>query len=296
MGILADYNAGAFAILGTFSKGVRGAASINFGVSGGKNCERRCRHHPEHPHAQANPADACYAAVVEGRADRQQLADKLARHEQLPASVIVGRALAELEREALYDRAPRPWVRVSTNGSVPGKRKAQRDRQFLPRLRQLLEFINRRSGRGRVHFPVESAEKATFYRQAIGDLVTIRESLQTPGMTPERIATHPIPAGAVSFTAGESVPAGPGKRLRVLAAATAAAAAWAQRTGRKTIVCPAVRVSFLARLKAYRRGRSAAQVDAWRDRAKCGSCCACALAHVDVVYPAHGSALPIVQQ
>lgn len=296
MGILAEYNAGAFSILGSFSKGVNRSASINFGLSGGRNCESSCRHHPQNAHAIENPADMCYAAVVEQRSDRQQLADKLERHEQLPSSMVVGRALIELEREALYDHAPRPWYRFSTNGSVPGKRKALRDRQFLPRLRQLLEFANKRSGSGRVHFPVESAEKAAFYREQIGDLVTVRESLQTPDMTPERIAAHPIPAGAVSFTAGESVPAGANKRLRILDAASAAAAAWAKRTGRKTIVCPAVRVSFLSRLKAYARGRSKAEIADWRNSAKCGSCRACALAHVDVVYPAHGSALPIVQK
>lgn len=293
--LVSEYVRGAFAVLGSFGKGVPGSASLNFGLSGGRNCARSCRHHPDHPHAAANPADACYAWILEKRHDRTQLRDKLARHEALPASVIVGRAHVELEREALHDKAPRPWFRFSTDGSLPDKRKALSDSTFARRLVALVEFVNKRSGRGRIHLPVETAAKAAFYREILGDLCTVRESLQTPRMTPETIAAHPIPAGPVSFTAGEDVPAGPSRRLRVLAAATAAAAAWAKRTGRKTIVCPAVRVSFLSRLKAYKRGRTADEVAAWRAGAKCGACRACALPHVDVVYPAHGGApLPIV--
>jgi len=294
--LVAQYSAGLFSVLGSFGKGVPGSASLNFGLSGGANCETSCRHHPEHEHAKANPADACYAWILEKRHDRTQLRDKLARHDRLPASVIVRRAHLELEREALYGKAPRPWFRFSTDGSLPGRKKAMGDSKFRGAFRALAEFIVARSGRDRIHLPVESAKKARFYRELVGDIVTVRESLQTPNMIPETIAAHDIPAGPVSFTAGDTVPAGPGRRLRVLAAAAAAAAAWAQRTGRKTIVCPAVRVSFLSRLKAYRRGRTDAEVAAWRASAKCGSCRACAMAHIDVVYPAHGGApLPIVQ-
>lgn len=294
-GLVAQYRKGLFSVLGSFSKGVPNSAALNFGLSGGVNCEETCRHHPNHPNAAENPADACYAWLLELRHDRVQLKNKLGRHERLPASEIVGRAQIELEREALYDLAPRPWLRISTAGSLPGRKKALRDSRFVPRFRGLLEFFQKRSGTGRVHLPVESAAKARFYREIVGDLVTVRESLQTPRMTPETIAAHPIPAGPVSFTAGETEPAGPGRRLRVLAAAAAAAAAWARRTGRKTIVCPAVRVSFLSRLKSFQRGRSKSEIEQWRAGAKCGSCRACALAHIDVVYPAHGSApLPIV--
>jgi hypothetical protein len=294
--LVAQYSAGLFSVLGSFGKGVPNSASVNFGLSGGANCERSCRHHPEHAHAIANPADACYAWILEKRHDRAQLRDKLARHERLPASIIAQRAHMELEREALYDKAPRPWIRFSTDGSLPSRKKAIRDSRFRAAFRRLIEFAVSRSGRDRIHLPVETAAKASFYREIVGDIVTVRESLQTPNMCADTIAAHRIPAGPVSFTAGENEPAGPNRRLRVLAAAAAAAAAWAQRTGRKTIVCPAVRVSFLSRLKAYRRGRSAEQIAEWRAGAKCGSCRACALAHVDVVYPAHGGApLPIVQ-
>ena len=274
-------------IFTTFSKGVPGALALNFGQSGGANCETSCRHHPIHFAAggsREGEAGECYAKVVERRGDRAPLADKLERHESLPGSAIVGRALVELS-SMLLRGAVIPWFRFSTNGALPSREQARTDRRFVPLLRELLGKL--RGAAVPVHLPVESAEKAEFYRSIVGDIVTVRESIQTPDMTPDTIANHPIPSGACSFTAGEGVGAGPNKRARILAAAAAAAAAWAIRTGRKTIVCPAVRVSFLARTKAGRGARTAEQVRRWRAGAKCGSCTACALAHIDVVYPAH---------
>lgn len=272
-------------VLGSFSKGIDGAAQVNFGRSGGVNCETSCRHHPANYPAGADRAGFCYAAVVENRHDRVQLKNKLDRHEAAPASWIVNKALHELEREALYQKPARPWFRFSTNGALPMPAVAIADRPFLPAMRALLTF-NRKRGTP-VHLPVESAEKAAFYREHVGDLAVVRESIQTPCMTPDTIARHPIPAGACSFTAGEEVKAGPHKRRRILEAADAAARAWSKLTGRKTIVCPAVRVSFLSRTKAGQAGRCKEDVAQWRSRAKCGSCTACALAHIDVVYPAH---------
>jgi hypothetical protein len=271
-------------IFTTFSKGVKGAIALNFGVSGGANCATSCRHHPSHYRPGETRAGLCYAAVVENRDDRAGLAAKLERHESIRASVIVGRALVEFSAMALRGVSV-PWFRFSTNGALPEPATARADRRFVPLLRELLIALRGRSVP--VHFPVESAEKAAFYRSIAGDLVTVRESIQTPEMTPETIATHPAPAGPCSFTAGEGVPAGPNKRARILAAATAAAAAWSQRTGRKTIVCPAVRVSFLSRTKAGRGARTSEQVTQWREGAKCGSCRACSIETYDIVYPAH---------
>lgn len=284
LGRFASISSITWSVLGSFSKGIPSARTLNFGISGGANCETSCRHHPMHYRDGAPHDGACYAWYVEKRADRQQLADKLGRHEALPASIVTGKALVELSRAILHGSTV-GWLRISTNGAVPKPAEALADRRFIPLLREFLETA-KRAGIP-VHFPVESAEKAAFYREKVGDLVTIRESVQTHNMGADTIEHHDIPKGACSFTAGEHVGAGPNKRARILAAAAAAAAAWAQRTGRKTIVCPAVRVSFLARTKAGRGLRSAEQVKSWRAGAKCGACTACALAHVDIVYPAH---------
>jgi hypothetical protein len=271
-------------IFTTFSKGTKGALALNFGQSGGANCEESCRHHPIHFRGAESRDGECYAFHVEERGDRAPLAAKLERHEQLPASVIVGRALVELSAMILRGRIP-PWFRFSTNGAIPGPAAARADRRFIPLLRELLT-TTRKAGIP-VHLPVESAEKAAFYREAIGGLAVVRESIQTPNMCPDTIADHAIPAGPCSFTAGEEVGAGPNKRARILAAAAAAAAAWSKLTGRKTIVCPAVRVSFISRTKAGRGNRSTEQVAQWRNGAKCGSCTACAEQYFDIVYPAH---------
>ncbi len=260
-------------VLGSFSKGVEGAAQLNFGVSGGKHCDSGCRHHPDRE-------GDCYAVAVEERADRQGLATKLARHELSEPATIVGRASIELHRMTL--RRAVPWFRFSTNGSLPQPAQATTDNRFKRLLRELCQQLKGSSIP--VHMPVESAEKATFYRAIVGDLVTVRESIQTQGMTPKTIADHAIPSGPCSFTAGESVGAGPDKLKRVLAAAAAAAKAWATRTGRRTIVCPAVRVSFLSK---YDNGMTKEQKCEWRSKAKCGSCTACANELVDIVYPAH---------
>lgn len=269
-------------VLGTFSKGMKGAAALNFGLSGGANCAASCRHHPANYKGAASHDGQCYAFVVEKRHDRVQLADKLKRHETTPASEIVGRALVELTRMKLHGKTLPPWFRISTNGAVPPPAEAMADRRFLPLLRQLLSFCNENSID--VHFPVESPEKHKFYTERCGDLVTVRESIQTADMTPCMIASHAIPAGAVSFTAGESVGKGADKRKRILAVAVAAAAAWSKLTGRKTIVCPAVRVSFLSR---YKNGKTVEENRAWRESAKCGNCTACSRSNVDIVYPAH---------
>jgi len=269
-------------VLGTFSKGIKGAAALNFGLSGGANCATSCRHHPTHYNGADSNAGKCYAAVVEHRHDRVQLKDKLARHEVLPASTIVGRALIELSRLKLYGKQLPPWFRISTNGAVPAPADALADRRFIPLLRDLLAFC--KTNGIPVHFPVETAEKHAFYTAQCGDLVTVRESIQTHDMSPCTIQGHAVPHGAASFTAGEHVGKGSDKRKRILAAAVAAAAAWSARTGRKTIVCPAVRVSFLSR---YKNGKTNEDNRAWRESAKCGNCTACSMSHVDIVYPAH---------
>jgi len=268
-------------VLGSFSKAVKKAVSLNFGISGGANCATSCRHHPVHFKGLFGWAGVCYAAIVETKEDRKQLAEKLARHEATPAHKIVGSALVELSRMKLHGKQLPPWFRISTNGAVPSPESALADRRFIPLLRELLSFCKENSIP--VHFPVESSEKAVFYRQHVGDLCIVRESIQTHDMSPETISTHDIPNGAISFTAGENVGAGKDKRKRILAAATAAAAAWSKLTGRKAIVCPAVRVSFLSR---YKTGKTKEENREWREKAKCGNCPACAM-NIDIVYPAH---------
>ena len=138
-------------VLGSFSKGVDGAASLNMGRSGGANCETSCRHHPAHFPAGAARDGICYAIVVENRHDRVQLKDKLDRHETAAASALVAKALHELEREKMHGRPARPWFRFSTNGALPKPAAALADRLFIPRVRGLLSFLRNAGKIGRAH-------------------------------------------------------------------------------------------------------------------------------------------------
>lgn len=273
-------------ILGSFSKATDGAVSLNFSVSGGTNCSKRCNLHPANTRSDA--AGRCYAVVIEARPDRVQLKDKLERHGQMPASRVCGMALLELQRMEERGKLP-PWFRFSSAGSLPMVGKASP--VFLRQLRSLVRWLVDRGVP--VHLPVESPSKAAFYREAVGDLIAVRESLQTAG-------AHLTTAGAVSVVAGADITTGGDIRERRIAAARTMAADRREATGRKTIVCPAVVAGF--RLKTAQARVSAAQragkdagplltiLDQRRNaaaRGKCGDCVACASRDIDVVYPAH---------
>jgi len=249
-------------VLGSFSKGTAGAVSVNFGVSGGIHCDTACVHHPES--RAADPTGACYAVRTEKRPDRGQLAAKLQRHENLPPALIVGAALVELRRLVERGKTP-PWIRLSTNGSLPQPENATK--LFLGQLRAFLTYAKRH--RIPVHIPVETHRKAQFYRQHVGNLAVVRESLQ-------RAKDIGTTAGPVAFTAGAGITKGKDIRKRRIAAARDLAKARTEKTGRKCIVCPAVVISFVHRLQPDRIAK-----------AKCGNCTACAQPHADIVYPLH---------
>ena len=72
-----------YRVLGEFSKGISGSVSINFARSAGPNCDQQC------PHLGHD----CYAETLEQRPDRQELANKLRRHERRGAALVCGAAL-----------------------------------------------------------------------------------------------------------------------------------------------------------------------------------------------------------
>lgn len=249
-------------VLGKFGKGVPGAVSINFGVSGGPSCETTCAHHPESE--AKNPTRACYAARVENRPDRKTLFAKLLRHDALPPARIMGKALYELQRLVARGKTP-TWIRFSTNGSLPKPRNA--DRLFLKQLRTFLLFAKQHDIP--VHIPVESRRKVNFYRKHVGDLAVIRLSLQhRAGLSRTE--------GAVSITGGTEITSGRQIRERRIEASRELAKVRTKATGRKCVVCPAVVVSFRHRQDKERQAK-----------AKCGNCTACSETHIDIIYPLH---------
>ena len=236
-------------VLGSFGKGLPGSITLNFSTSGGNNCDRGCRYHPDSTHALAAPTVArCYAATCENRHDRTQLRAKLERHEATDASVLITLAMSELDRKG-WDA---PWFRFSAFGSVP----MEVPDNFADLILQL------RAHGVPIHLPIETAEKAERYRHAlVGTGVAVRESA-TDMLRWETVATP------MSMVAG-SMEDKPAKRIRD---AKELAALRAAGTGRKVIVCPAVAAMHL-------RTKS--------DKAKCGACTACANPNLDVVYPVH---------
>lgn len=198
----------------------------------------------------------CYAARTEIRPDRTELANKLARHESTDPAELTNQALAELQRMADKGQEP-PWFRFSTNGSLP----TEPDPDFADAIRRLVDFLQKHEVPA--HLPVETADKARKYRRILNGKLVVRESCHTK----KRFLTA---KGAVSMTAGTREQS----RLERVAASKALAAERTVRTGRKCIVCPAVASRYLHHNKPS-------------EHAKCGNCTACALAHMDVVYPLH---------
>ena len=249
------------AILGTFGKGVAGSVSINFGVSGGRNCDPGCALHPASESDRAED-ERCYAATLEKRGDRKNLARKLERHQEMPAALVCGAALVELQRLELLEAMP-PWVRISTNGSVP--QVADWEPLFMAQFVALLQWLADREIP--VHLPIETAMKAKAYRQLVAGLVVVRESCEH---NHPRFVRAAGPVAAVAGRAGTTY-------AERIAAARKLAERRRRRSGRKVIVCPAILRNWAEWGKPKRSGRAA----------KCGHCTACAAAGVDVVYPYH---------
>lgn len=241
-------------VLGTFGKGVPNSIAINFSWSGGPNCDEGC--------AQLRSGD-CYAIDLEKRGDRKAVSDKLHRHALTPPAILVGKALLELQ--TLVAKGYKiPWVRISTGGSLPKPENASP--LFVSQLRAFLKYAIAQGAL--VHLPVESPEKAQFYRSIVGDFVTVRESLQST----EAITSTP---GAVSCVVGTNIRTGSNIRARRVDAAKHAARMRRQSTGRNTIVCPAITAGW-----QKRAGKRQSKI-------LCGQCTACANPSIDVIYPFH---------
>lgn len=246
-------------VLGSFGKGVDGSLALNFSVSGGRNCDPGC---------SELISGKCYSIVIERRADRTQLLNKLTRHQTMGAAQVCGAAIMEVTR-LLENGISIPWFRFSTAGSLPQASNASK--LFVVQLRTLVKLLV--ANKIPIHLPVESHEKAEFYREALeGLLVTVRESLQGQN-------DHLTTRGAVSFRAGQEIISGPNIRIRRVERARTEAKRRFEATGRKTIVCPAV-------VSGWKR-RSGKRGELKANGIKCGSCKACEIAHIDVVYPHH---------
>mgnify|MGYP000644432745 CR=1 FL=1 len=252
--------------LGTYSKGNEYSLSINFGLSGGKMCSKKCVHHPKSV-IKGAPKD-CYAARSERRFDRKELLKKLERHEQMNPAMVCGMAITELQEHLRKNRRI-DWLRISTNGAVPEWNKCSK--LFKAQFRALLMFCKQNGIL--VHFPVETWEKAEGYRSLVGDIAVVRESVHSE----EAFVNN---TGACSTSTGAGLPL-----LQRIDAAKTLARDRYNWTGRCTIVCPAVTSSF--RHKLCNDPEEKQRLKTVADKSKCGNCTACANGMIDIVYPAH---------
>ncbi len=243
-------------ILGTFSKAKPGGVALNYGESSGPDCDTDCPYHAESTSAQAVDTDVrCYAYEVERRYDRENLRNKLHRHQVTNRESITTQAHQEVRRRIASKQRRIPWFRFSAFGSVP---------RIPPKaFRPLCEDLE--DAQIDVHLPVESWAKTRRYRKELKGLnIAVRRSCHSvKAFLRASIRNNPISVvvGTMDQTPAERI----AESKRVAAARTA-------RTNRKTVVCPAVASTHL-------RTRS--------DKAKCGWCDACAKESIDIVYPAH---------
>lgn len=259
-------------VLGTFSKGAEGSLAVNMSTSATAEsyCDNTdCTFHddydgPRQPGAEASPK--CYANTNEKR--KPSLRKKLSVARALLPSQLIGIAIYEI-MAVLMAGISIPWVRFCAFGSMPDKETGSKDKLFIPQLRVLLQTLLER--KILVHFPKEG-EDAEWYREQVGDLVTVRRSFSQRPIEEWHSYTEPSSyvVGAIGQGLVDRV-----KQCRVAAREHAA------RTGRRTAVCPAVLTNF-ANSKRYKRGEQPAK------GVKCGETCTlCADKTYDIVFPLH---------
>jgi hypothetical protein len=203
------------------------------------------------------PTFLCYASRCEKRPDRIELRHKLERHATISPTRIIRRALGELQRKRRRGTQV-PWLRLATNGSLPKPR--QTDQAFIDAFRDLVAYCAQANIP--MHIPVESAEKAAFYRQALQGRVVVRQTVQNL----EEFLNIATPA---AFTGGHTRQT----RLARLKTCETIARLRQQLSGRYCLVCPAITAMF-------KTGRPS-------EKAKCGRCKACSLKRFDIIYPQH---------
>ena len=129
-------------LIGSFGKGIPGSVTVNFGVSGGANCDDSC----------TLKGNGCYAITTEAvkPSITVNLERKQANLTQYLTELTSHKALAKLNAA--------PWIRASAFGSIPAPDKIT-DKQY-----KLLETFAAGITNERLHWPVETLDKARLLR------------------------------------------------------------------------------------------------------------------------------------
>jgi hypothetical protein len=205
--------------LGSFSKAVPGAISLNFGESGGVNCSTKC---------EALKLGVCYAVHTEKMKPSIQTSGERKRKHGFAKVCLEYRN--QIERLESKGKAI-PWIRFSTFGSVPNRRLTGVEMQaFADLVRSFPPGVP-------VHFPVETKEKAERFRAiavAFDLSLVVRESCQSDRRANETLAEN-SPSSRIVYK-------GANKRERL-----ANAQKLARKSKGKARVCPAIASTILRR-------------------------------------------------
>ena len=167
--------------IGTFSKALAGAVSLNFSESGGVNCSNQCK----------LKGNGCYAIHTEKMKPSISVSGERKRAAGFEACCREYQAQIETRKD------PIPWIRFSSFGSVPNRPLTESEiTAFVSLVRAFPENVP-------VHFPVESPQKAERFRMiaAAFDLpLVIRESLQS-----ENRLKRDFRNGSIVFNHGETL-------------------------------------------------------------------------------------------
>ena len=146
--------------IGTFGKALDGAISLNFSESGGVNCSNQCK----------LKGNGCYAIHTE------KMKPSIAVSGERKREAGFAECCREYQSQIEKRKAPIPWIRFSSFGSVPNRPLSEEEiSAFVSLVRSFPENVP-------VHFPVESPQKAERFRMiavAFGLPLVIRESLQS---------------------------------------------------------------------------------------------------------------------
>lgn len=199
-------------LIGSFGKGVSGSVTINFGVSGGANCDDSC---------ELKQSGACYAITTEKV--KPSITVNLERKENN-----FNAYLTELNSDKAINKLNNaPWVRFSAFGSIPKPESlSAADIELLSELASKLVNQN-------MHFPVETIDKGRLLKSigfnpriSCASDIAKAESLAIQGLNSSLVI-----AGAKRAT---------GKNKRLYSSEAFAVAKELNSKGVSAKVCPAI--------------------------------------------------------
>ncbi len=147
-------------VLSEFSKGIKKSAALSFSRSASKNCDDIC----------SQKGGDCYALRPESM--YRAYGKKLNRHGRTKPFNLISLAKYEVSRKTIS------WFRFSVSGSIPSKNTlSKKDWAKLTNiLGDFCSFLINRNIK--IHFPVESMNKARSYRNILKDSVIVRRTIQ----------------------------------------------------------------------------------------------------------------------